>query len=173
MTAVFLVHGLPVGKQRPRVVRMPTGAVRTFTPDKTIHFEQAIRDAAVAAGVTCSDGPIGLDVVSCWPEPKSWSKKQAREAELARLDGMLVPKESKPDADNVGKAVADALEGVAYPTDGRVWVIRSATVYENSAVTYVRIWRDARNPPPFPSRWWAPARPLASTRLNLCDTVAG
>lgn len=92
LVAVFTLLGPPVGKQRPRFNR-ETG--RAHTPKKTREFEAAIANVA------------NLHLCRDWP-------KDARYRLHVKFTGR------RPDGDNVVKAVADGLEGVAYDNDRQV-----------------------------------------------------
>lgn len=115
----FEVPGIPVGKGRPRFVRA-TG--RTYTPDRTVAFEDRVGFYAVAAGAVVMEGPVHLEVWAYWPCPKSKHRKRN-----PRPEG---PRTSKPDADNVLKVVADALNGICYQDDSQ---ITDATIRKRTA----------------------------------------
>lgn len=109
----FTVPGEPQGKARARVGRVG-GAVRMFTPTKTIAYEGLVAHAAhhAMAGtspllVACS---VEMDIVM--GVPASWSKKR-QEAALA---GQELPTK-KPDMDNVVKAIYDGMNAVVWRDD--------------------------------------------------------
>ncbi len=112
----FEIPGPPIGKGRPRAFRMGN-SVRMHTPEKTASYEslvklaarQAMRDAAPAAF------PVALSLIVLHPIPKSWSKRK-QEAALAGTERPT----TKPDADNVAKAIADACNGVVWVDDAQV-----------------------------------------------------
>ena len=110
----------PIGQPRPRARVLPgPKPIATMYDDKkhqVTGFKQAIKDAALAAGVVCSERPISLIVWCFFPRPQSliWKKKAMPRVTHAQ----------KPDADNVAKAVLDALNGVAWKDDGQVWNLR-------------------------------------------------
>lgn len=98
----LVVPGEPVGKGRPRVVRAG-GFVRTFTPDKTAAWEaKALAIAQAAWGRRPPhEGSVNVAVRAV----------RQRTQELMRPkhgDGRLL-RNTKPDLDNVEKAVYDAL----------------------------------------------------------------
>lgn len=112
----FTVPGEPQGKGRPRFSRF--GPVRTFTPDKTAVYENLIKleYQAQAGGARFPDGAVlGISVTAYYAIPKRASRK-ARQQMLA---GLILPTK-KPDWDNIGKAVADALNGIAYHDDAQI-----------------------------------------------------
>ena len=109
----FVVDGIPVPKMRPRV----TYSGHAYTPEKTKVFESRVKDAAMQAMGGCEPlrGAVRLDVRQYFPIPVSWPKQKRQDA----LNGGLAHT-VKPDADNVYKSVADALNGVAYVDDVQV-----------------------------------------------------
>lgn len=114
---VFSVDMTPIGKQRARTVRGKDGCVHSYTPKATVTAEAAICDAFKAAYPrhTPHDGPVELSVIATFPVPASFPKWKRALALLGiwRCD-------VKPDWDNVGK-ITDALNGVAWSDDGRVF----------------------------------------------------
>jgi len=121
----FTVPIKPIGKARPRVTR---NGRQTYTPIKTAQAEKIIRLFAASAGVRPIEGPVSLKVDCLFEPPRSWSKKRHREAIEGACNHIR-----KPDADNVGKLVSDALTGIAYKDDAQVaeLVIRKAYDVEN------------------------------------------
>lgn len=130
MSAVeFTVPGAPVGKGRPRMA-----AGRMYTPAKTASYESLVAYAAAAAmaGRPLLEGACSciLDIVL--PIPASWSKKRQAQA----LEGSLYPT-TKPDKDNVIKAVYDAMNGVVWRDD--VQACLGMQVKRYGAVPCVRV----------------------------------
>ena len=126
MTCIaFTVPGQPQGKARARV-GMINGHARMFTPAKTAAYEgliatvaqQAMRDRELFEG-PCS---ISLDVVL--QIPASWSKRKQAMAEA----GSIKPT-TKPDVDNVLKAVGDGCNGVVWRDDSQVVQVTMAKRY--------------------------------------------
>lgn len=114
MTITFSILGDPEGKGRPRFARVGN-AVRTFTPERTRAYEDRVKLAYrnAAHGMRFGDKPVMLTVSAHYAVPASASQKRRYE-----LGG--TPCTKKPDADNVLKAVADALNGVAYDDDKQI-----------------------------------------------------
>lgn len=108
----FTVPGVPQGKGRPRFVRA-TG--RTYTPTKTASYEAVIRsyahEAMLLAGYKPFEGPVRLTVQAVFPKAASWSKKKAAETFWHT---------SKPDADNLLKALSDSMNAVVFRDDSQV-----------------------------------------------------
>ena len=106
----FIVPGIPVAKGRPRFARVGKG-VRTFTPAKTVRFEERVMLAAQAAGVTMLTGPVEVSISAIFGMVGPPRKRKPREAQW---------KATRPDVENVAKAVLDALNGIAYRDDAQV-----------------------------------------------------
>lgn len=117
MTSIsFTVPGEPKGKGRPRVGMRGKKPIM-FTPPETVEYQEKIAFAAFAASNEGKlfVGPVRLELRIFHPIRESWPKKKQ---EAAR-SGQMVPT-MKPDADNVLKAVCDALNGVLWVDDVQV-----------------------------------------------------
>lgn len=112
----FVVPGQPKGKGRPRIGKVGQHA-RMFTPTKTVNYESLIAYSAQQAmhQRALFDGPVSVVMRIDCAIPASWSDKKR----LAALAGEVYPT-TKPDADNVVKAVFDGLNGVAWRDDVQV-----------------------------------------------------
>lgn len=114
----FCIPGPPQGKGRARAMRTPkTGKVIMVTPEKTVAYEGLIAYTAKAAmaGAAPMQEAVRVDMFIGCPIPDSWSgKKQA-----AALAGRIIPK-TKPDSDNVLKALADGCNGVVWRDDSQI-----------------------------------------------------
>lgn len=88
------------------------GAIR-FTPKKQRDFMGLVKLAAAGAmnGQPPLDGPLEMTIRATYLVPASWSKKR-RDAAHWRT--------SKPDADNLAKIVADAINEIVYLDDSQV-----------------------------------------------------
>lgn len=119
----FFVPGAPVGKGRPRAARRGAGVVM-FTPAKTADYESLVAATAAAAlagdvlAHQLLDGPLEAVLDVRFPVPASWSKAKRARA-LAGAEWHT----SKPDADNVAKAILDACNGVVFRDDAQVVVL--------------------------------------------------
>lgn len=112
----FSVPGEPVGKGRPRFVRTYRGG-RAVTPEKTRCYEELVR---MEYCWQCRAKFIDTDILKMhidayFSVPKSTSKKKAKEM----IEKKIRPAK-KPDADNIIKAIADALNDVAYYDDKQI-----------------------------------------------------
>lgn len=114
----FEVPGEPVGKARARTfVHRQSGRVVSMTPAKTKAYEESVRLAFYRAhsGQEPIAGPVALEIYAFFGVPASWSRKR-KDAALA--GGAVASK--RPDWDNIGKSVSDALNGVAYLDDSQI-----------------------------------------------------
>lgn len=107
----FVVPGDPVAKGRPRVTMRGKHA-HAYTPKKTVAFENKVALFAQDAGVERIDGPVCLNVVAIFARPNRLRRKKDP-------DGRM-PCALRADVDNIAKAVADGLNGIAYADDKQV-----------------------------------------------------
>jgi len=130
MTTVFTVHGEPQGKARPRILRNG----RSYTPKRTAEYERAIREAFLEAGGRMTEHPVRVSVTAYYQIPKSVSNRMKAQM---RVNEILPTK--KPDADNVGKCVLDALNKVAYKDDAQVCVLYVEKYYSYDPMIVVTV----------------------------------
>ena len=121
------------GKQRPR---MNTYTGRAYTPTKTKNYEYLVRQIFVTKYPKFEPilGKVRMTVIAYFELPKKRSKLQ--EAEM--LAGIITPTK-KPDWDNIGKIVSDALNKFAFKDDAQ---ITEAAIIKKYAITpkvYVKI----------------------------------
>ena len=109
----FVVPGQPVGKGRPRVGKIGAHA-RLLTPEKTVNYEGLVAMAAQQAmqGRELITGPVMVEMDITVQIPQSWSKKRKSQA----LAGEIFPT-TKPDKDNVIKAIYDGINGIVWKDD--------------------------------------------------------
>ncbi len=115
MSRVFVVYGEPQGKGRPRVMR----SGHAFTPGKTLSYEQEVKQAYVMEHgdkpLIDKETPVCVTILAEMTIPASAPKKRAAKM----LTGSIRPTK-KPDWDNIGKIVTDALNGLAWHDDAQV-----------------------------------------------------
>ncbi len=136
----FTIPGAPQGKARPKVTRNKySGKSLTYTPDKTVAYEELTRSRYqdAANGFKFSDdAQVCVLITARYPIPKSKSKR----IKAAMLAGQIKPTK-KPDWDNIGKIVCDALNGIAYEDDSQIVLGQVAKVYSANPRTDVRMWK--------------------------------
>lgn len=114
---VFEIRGQPMGKQRPKFTRAG-GFVRAYTPKETVEYENKVRNAYLEqSGESYEDEPLCMLIKAFYEVPKSYSFKK----KFACLRGEIRPT-TKPDADNIAKIIADAVqgEGLAFHDDKQI-----------------------------------------------------
>ena len=116
MTVIFTIPGPPKGKARPRIVRR-YGKSLAYTPYATQAYEELVRVRYLqeAGGAAMLKGPLEIVITAKFPIPKSASRAQRE-----KMLGWKAFPTKKPDWDNIGKIVCDALNGLAYHDDARV-----------------------------------------------------
>ena len=126
MRLTFSVPGKPQGKGRPRASRDG----HMYTPKQTREYEALIRRCYQLMHKDKKlTGYVSLDIIAVYPIPRG-AKKQDRELMIA---GKLLP-DKKPDGDNIEKAVADALNGVAYDDDKQIVSAHWRKIYSGDSI---------------------------------------
>lgn len=114
MTVTFTIPGAPSGKGRPKF----NGRTRkAYTPQNTRDYEETVRECCktVLEAPFPPDMALHCEIFAAFPVAPSDSKPKRRR----KLAGVLKPTK-KPDWDNIGKIVCDALNGVAYHDDSQI-----------------------------------------------------
>lgn len=101
----FEYYGPVMGQARPRFTRKG----RAYDPREMKAYKAAIAAAYLEQAGRFYEGPVVVAIHAYRPLAKSVPKKVTRQAWT-----------SKPDADNIAKAVLDALKGVAWRDDAQV-----------------------------------------------------
>lgn len=115
MKYIFEIKERAIGKERPRY------SIRTkkvYTPTKTSSFEEKVRWAFkgkynVASKPSTKE--FKVKITAYFKPAESLSKKKKQELIDGEF-GFLY----RPDADNVAKAILDALNGIVYKDDSQV-----------------------------------------------------
>ena len=132
----FTIPGAPVGKGRPRVTTRGGKFASMYTPEKTVNYEGLVAYSAKAAmaGAPLIDGPASVRLEIVCQIPASWSQKK-RSAAIA---GQVHPT-TKPDIDNVEKAIFDGLNGVVWRDDVQVVEVSKRKRYGDTPCVQVTI----------------------------------
>ena len=112
----FTVLGIPVAKGRPKFAKRGN-FVTSYTPQDTVNYENLVR---LSYQQSCNElrvlqGEVSMKIDAFFPIPKSTSKKKHQ---LMAIGAIQYTK--KPDADNVAKAICDALNKIAYVDDSQI-----------------------------------------------------
>ena len=128
-------------KKKPQFNRK-TGAV--YTPKDTLNFEGIVREywyrkyGSIPKHIQPRKGPVRMTILFIYHRPKRLYRKKDP-------DGRL-PFDITPDFDNAGKAISDALNGVAYGDDKQIYdchVIQMYGAKENDPPHIeISIWED-------------------------------
>lgn len=115
-TVAFVVPGVPVGKGRPRFARRGN-FVSTYTDSKTASYENLVKVKAEQAmiGRALFEGAVYIHIALFITPPESWSQKKKN----AALAGDIYPT-VKPDWDNCGKGICDAINEIVFKDDKQV-----------------------------------------------------
>lgn len=128
----FEIPGKAVGKGRPRFMRNG----HTYTPDATRNYEDLVR---FCYRQKVKEEPTEKAVavfITVWMIPaKSLSKKKAAELKSR-------PPMNKPDVDNIGKIILDALNGVAWKDDKQVTALEVIKLWGNDERVMVGIRKE-------------------------------
>ena len=132
----FTIQGEPKGKGRPRFTtrgKFPSA----YTPQDTADYETRVRNEYLMAARGTFLGETVKMNINCWfGMPKSASKKKRS----LMLSGEIRPTK-KPDADNIAKIIADALNGVAYRDDAQIVELTVKKYFSEDPRVEVSIWR--------------------------------
>ena len=133
----FEIPGKAVPQARPRFTSRG-GYVRAYEPKHCSEYKQLVRrcayeQCAVTAENAAYKGPAAITVIEFRAIPKSWSKNKR---ETAR-EGVILPV-SKPDIDNLLKAIQDALTGVLWADDAQVVTGIAMKYYDDEPKVSVR-----------------------------------
>ncbi|RNC62783.1 MAG: hypothetical protein AWM53_02002 [Candidatus Dichloromethanomonas elyunquensis] len=112
MKVKFTIPGEPKGKARPRVTK---GGI-TYTPAETVNYENWVKVCyQQQVNRHLGDGQIEIEVDMYYSIPKSAAK-----GKILAMKHNIVRPTKKPDCDNVLKAIADSLNGIAYKDDSQI-----------------------------------------------------
>jgi len=135
---IFTIPGEPQGKARAKTVRLKNGFSHSYTPEKSVSYENLVK--LCFQDVTGRDflpmtGLFRVDIVAYMvppaSKPKTWTA-------LALIERLIRPAK-KPDWDNIGKIVCDALNGIAYRDDSAIVDGRVRKYFSKQSRVEVRI----------------------------------
>lgn len=108
--------------------RMGNG--RAYNKKEYTEYKQAIAYRYKAANGKIHHGPVFMQIEFFFKYQKSWSKKKKEAAKWHT---------SKPDVDNLVKAIKDALNGIAYRDDSQVCQIHARKQYADRDCILIEI----------------------------------
>ena len=132
----YTIPGPAVAQGRPRLTTWG-GRAHAYEPQKSRDYKAFVRQCATEQGVpdkplSC---PVILRVTEYRPIPQSWSKRKQQAADA----GEILPAR-KPDWDNVGKAISDALNGLVWEDDAQVVTGSVSKLYDRTPRVFVEVW---------------------------------
>ena len=126
----------PMAKQSFHTTR--TG--QKYLDASVIRYRKAIRNMAIAQmrnqKAEKIEGAVNMNIIYAFRRPKSLSKKERNEID----GGKNIPKTTKPDIDNLTKAILDALNGIVWKDDAQVTQINIQKVWSAKDQIEVEIW---------------------------------
>lgn len=136
---LFSMKGAPRAKGRPRFRIVKAGRkqfVQTYTDPATRKYEASVKAvvAELMAGASPLHGPLSVSLRFRMPIPKSETK-----ATRAGMAAGEVAHISKPDSDNLAKAILDAMNGVAFGSDSQITRLFVTKVYADKPGVDVRV----------------------------------
>ena len=114
MHETFVVFGEPVAKGRPRFTKSGIA----YTPEKTVAYENLVKlsyQEQCGNQIFSKEAMLRIHISAFFSIPKSTSKKKQHEMKETILRPI-----KKPDADNLLKSIADALNKIAYYDDSQI-----------------------------------------------------
>jgi len=134
----FFIPGEPQGKARAKTVRLKNGFSHSYTPEKSVSYENLVKlsfQDVAGPDFQPMTGLFRVDVIAFMAppasKPKTWKV-------LALIESVIRPAK-KPDWDNIGKIVCDALNGIAYKDDSAIVDGRVRKYYSDRPRVEVRI----------------------------------
>jgi Holliday junction resolvase RusA-like endonuclease len=116
---------------------MQGGKVHSFTPAQTAAYEALVAATYRSSfpGMEAACGAVQVAIRAFYDIPKSWTKEKRKKAAAG-----MIPATVKPDADNILKVIADALNGIAWQDDKQIIYATVEKLYGVPRVE-VEIWR--------------------------------
>ena len=126
---MFEIPGSPVGQGRPKFSTI-NGHAKAYDPEKSRNYKAYVRLLATQAmkenDFEMITGACAIKIWAYFDIPKSKSKK-FKEAALASKERPT----KKPDADNIVKAILDALNGLMYKDDSCIVELSCVKYYSD------------------------------------------
>ena len=112
----IVIYGVPIPQGRPRFARRGN-YVTTYDPETSKNYKQLVelwttQKLKTISGFKPYEKAVCVDIDFYLPIPQSWSKTKRTEA----AGGVIRPI-TKPDLDNLYKAVTDAMIGLVWTDD--------------------------------------------------------
>ena len=126
----------PMAKQSFRTTR----SGQKYLDPSVIKYRKAIRNMAILQmqkqKAEKIEGAVNMNIIYAFRRPQSLSKKERNEID----NGKIVPKTTKPDIDNLTKAILDALNGIVWKDDAQVAQINIQKIWSAKDQIEIEIW---------------------------------
>lgn len=121
------VFGLPVPQARPRAFQTSAGRIRMYDPATCKDWKRTVLAQVLPAKPPApAEGPLVMDLVFELPRPKSAPKRVQHPT-------------TRPDLDNLLKAIKDALRGVVYRDDSQIVALTATKKYGEAPGVSIRV----------------------------------
>ena len=128
----------PMAKQSFRTTRNGN----KYLDPSVIKYRKTIRNMAILQmrnqKAEKIEGAVNMNIIYAFRRPQSLSKKERNEID----NGKIVPKTTKPDIDNLTKAILDALNGIVWKDDAQVTQINVQKIWSAKDQIEVEIWEN-------------------------------
>jgi len=125
----FTIPGKPTAKGRPKFVRRGK-FVSTYTPEKTLNYENMVKARfwqEYGTDYAPIETAVRVSISATFTRPKghfgsgrnAWFVKESAPEHMT----------TKPDLDNIAKAITDALNGLAYRDDSQIAALSAEKHY--------------------------------------------
>ena len=126
----------PMAKQSFRTTRNGN----KYLDPSVIKYRKTIRNMAILQmqkqKAEKIEGAVNMNIIYAFRRPQSLSKKERNEID----NGKIVPKTTKPDIDNLTKAILDALNGIVWKDDAQVAQINIQKIWSAKDQIEIEIW---------------------------------
>jgi len=130
----FEILGTPLAKQSMKFTK---GGVR-YQPKQVTQNAENIKSQVISQlpeSFKIIANPVVVDAIFIFPPLKSFNKKMKQHID----NGGYIIKSTKPDLDNLEKAINDALEGIVFLNDSQVCKVRKLKYYGNTPQVRIRV----------------------------------
>jgi len=124
----YTIYLEPVAQGRPRFVKG-----RAYDPPKSKAYKELVALTSRRYFPEPLKGALKVRFVFSIPMPKSWSKGK-------KIDSDRTLHSSRPDIDNLCKAILDGLNGVAFEDDGQVVCLQAWKFWSSEPKIEIEVW---------------------------------
>ena len=136
LTITFTIPMEGIGQGRGRAY-MDNGIVKVTTPAKTRKWKNQVSQFArlecTKAGFKPDDSPFKIEVIAVYKHVKApvWKKEL--------IDAGKIAKTTKPDTDNIEKALFDAFNGICWTDDAQLVSTTFKKIFSATTESYLSV----------------------------------